>query len=90
MSRPAKVTINLDALSHNLSVIKERVKGSKVWSVVKADAYGHGLSCVWPALSHTDGFALIELDKAIMLREQGWVGPILYLKVFLSQKTFIY
>lgn len=86
MSRPTKVTINLDALSHNLSVIKERVKGSKVWSVVKADAYGHGLSCVWPALSHTDGFALIELDKAIMLREQGWVGPILLLEGFFKSE----
>lgn len=82
MSRPIKITINLDALSHNLSVIKEKVKGSKVWSVVKANAYGHGLSQVWPALSHTDGFALIELDKAIMLREQGWVGPILLLEGF--------
>lgn len=82
MSRPAKISINLDALSHNLSVIKSKAQGSKVWSVVKADAYGHGLSCVWPALSHTDGFALIELDKAIMLREQGWVGPILLLEGF--------
>lgn len=82
MSRPAKVTINLDALSHNLSLIKAKAKGSKVWSVVKANAYGHGLSCIWPALSHTDGFALIELDKAVMLREQGWVGPILLLEGF--------
>lgn len=82
MSRPTKITIDLNALTHNLSVIKEIAKKSKVWSVVKANAYGHGLSAVWPALSHTDGFALIELENAIMLREQRWLGPILLLEGF--------
>ncbi|OAT37551.1 alanine racemase [Proteus myxofaciens] len=82
MSRPAKVTLNLEALAHNLAVIKHKAKNSKIWSVVKADAYGHGLSRLWPTLSKTDGFALIELDNAIMLREEGWLGPILLLEGF--------
>jgi alanine racemase len=47
-----------------------------VWSVVKANAYGHGIDRIWSALSATDGFALLNLEEAILLRERGWKGPI--------------
>jgi alanine racemase len=50
--------------------------------VVKANAYGHGVARVWSALSAADGFALLNLEEAILLREQGWKGPILLLEGF--------
>ena len=48
---------------------------------MKANAYGHGIDRIWSALSATDGFALLNLEEAI-LRERGWKGPILLLEGF--------
>jgi alanine racemase len=50
--------------------------------VVKANAYGHGIDRIWRALEGTDGFALLNLEEAILLRERGWKGPILMLEGF--------
>ncbi len=50
--------------------------------MVKANAYGHGIDRIWSALSATDGFALLNLEEAILLRERGWKGPILLLEGF--------
>ena len=50
--------------------------------MVKANAYGHGVARVWSALSAADGFALLSTEEAILLREQGWKGPILLLEGF--------
>ena len=49
---------------------------------MKANAYGHGIDRIWSALSATDGFALLNLEEAILLRERGWKGPILLLEGF--------
>ncbi|VDZ62529.1 Alanine racemase, catabolic [Serratia odorifera] len=54
----------------------------KIWSVVKANAYGHGIDRVWQSLANTDGFALLDLAEAVMLRDAGWQGPILLLEGF--------
>ncbi|BET96984.1 catabolic alanine racemase DadX [Xenorhabdus taiwanensis] len=82
MPRPILATIHLDAFRHNLSVIRQIVGNSKIWSVVKADAYGHGLDRIWQSLMQTDGFALLDMNEAIYLREQGWQGPVLLLEGF--------
>jgi alanine racemase len=82
MARPVHASIDLHALRQNLSIIRRAAPQSRVWSVVKADAYGHGLERVWSALNTTDGFALLNLEHAIMLRERGWKGPILLLEGF--------
>ncbi|MWS30972.1 alanine racemase, partial [Escherichia coli] len=37
---------------------------------------------IWSALGATDGFALLNLEEAILLRERGWKGPILLLEGF--------
>lgn len=82
MPRPIAATINMAALASNLSVVRGCAPRSRVWSVVKANAYGHGLSGSWQALAQTDGFALLDLNEAIGLREQGWRGPLLLLEGF--------
>jgi len=82
MSRPIVATINQQALRHNLAVVRQAAPASRVWSVVKANAYGHGLARVWESLATTDGFALLNLEEAILLREQGWKKPILLLEGF--------
>ena len=82
MSRPIVATLDTSALRHNLAVVRQAAPRSHVWSVVKANAYGHGIARVWQSLSETDGFALLNLEEAIMLRESGWNKPILLLEGF--------
>jgi alanine racemase len=53
-------------------------------SVVKADGYGHGVLRVAQALQKAEGFALLELDAAIRLREAGFRQVILLLEGFFS------
>lgn len=82
MSRPVLAQLNLQALKDNLQIVRRAAPGARVWSVVKANAYGHGIDRIWSALSATDGFALLNLEEAILLRERGWKGPILLLEGF--------
>lgn len=85
MSRPVLATIDLAALRQNLAVARQAAAGSRLWSVVKANAYGHGIGRVWQSLLETDGFALLNLEEAILLREQGWKKPILLLEGFFHE-----
>jgi hypothetical protein len=68
MSRPILAQVNLTALRANLTRVRERAPGAQVLAVVKANAYGHGLARVLPALEAADGLALVELDAAIAPR----------------------
>lgn len=82
MPRPIVATIDLAALASNLNVIRTHAPQTCVWSVVKANGYGHGLLAVWQGAKQTDGFALLDLNEAVLLREKGWHGPILLLEGF--------
>jgi alanine racemase len=79
--RPIAATIDLDALRHNYAVARRHAPGTKLFAVVKANAYGHGLLHVAEALRHeADGFALLELDAAVRLREAGYTQRIALLE----------
>jgi len=80
MPRPIEALVHLDALAANLDVARRAAAGAKVWAVIKADAYGHGIANVFPALRRADGFALLDLAEAERVRELGWRGPILLLE----------
>ena len=82
MARPLVAQIDLEALAANVDRARVMAAGARVFAVVKADAYGHGLMRVLPALGAADGLALIELDKAVRLREAGEKRPILLLEGF--------
>ncbi len=83
MSRPISATIDHSALRHNDAVARRHACGAPIWTVVKADAYGHGLLRVARALGATaDGYALIELEGALALRHAGCRQPILMLEGF--------
>lgn len=85
MPRPVRADISLAALRHNLTLIRQQAGQAKIWSVVKANAYGHGIDNVLPGLQQSDGFALLDFSEAIRLRERGWNGPILLLEGFFEQ-----
>jgi alanine racemase len=80
--RPLFATIDSAALKHNLAVVRRRASRSRVLAVVKANAYGHGLMRTAAALSESDGFALLELDDAVRLREAGYQQRIVLLEGF--------
>jgi len=80
MSRPIEALVHRDALAANLEVARRAAAGARVWAVVKADAYGHGIANVFPALQRADGFALLDLAEAELVRTLGWRGPILLLE----------
>jgi alanine racemase len=83
MSRPIRARIDLSALRHNYLVARRHAGSAKVWAVVKANAYGHGLKCAVNALSElADGFALLDIGEAIALRDAGVRQPILLLEGF--------
>ncbi|HEY1089725.1 MAG TPA: alanine racemase, partial [Burkholderiaceae bacterium] len=80
MPRPIEALIHQPALAHNIRRARECAPDAKVWAVVKANAYGHGIRRVFDGLRSADGFALLDLDEAALLRELGWRGPILLLE----------
>jgi alanine racemase len=80
MPRPISARIHLDAIRHNLDFVKRTAAQSRVWAVIKANAYGHGIERIFPALADADGIALLDLDEAVRVRELGWTGPLLLLE----------
>jgi alanine racemase len=80
MPRPIEALIHTDALAHNLARARAAAPDARLWAVVKANAYGHGLERVYEPLRAADGFALLDLDEAMRLRGLGWRGPILLLE----------
>ena len=85
MSRPLYAQINLAAMRANLSHVREKAPGAQVLAVVKADAYGHGVIRVLPALDTADGLALLELNAAVGLRDRHYTRRILLLEGFFSE-----
>jgi len=80
MPRPILATIHTSSLRHNLQRARLAGGDAKVWSVVKANAYGHGIERAFDGLRAADGFALLDLAEAERLRSLGWRGPILLLE----------
>lgn len=80
MSRPARATIDLQALAHNLGIARQHAANAQLLAVIKADGYGHGMLRVAHVLNTADGFAVASIDEAIELREGGVSQPILLLE----------
>ena len=78
----AWIEINLDNLENNITQIKNIIPTqTKIMAVVKANAYGHGMTEISKKLNQvgvTD-FAVATLEEGIILREAGIKGNILIL-----------
>lgn len=79
--RPTRAEIDLDAIAHNLSVLRTVASRSAVFAVVKADAYGHGVVPVAERLQAegVDGFGVALAEEGLELRARGIERPILVL-----------
>jgi len=78
--RPIQAHINLNALENNLRAARRAAPSARIMAVIKADGYGHGLTRVAEALSAADGFALLDIQDAVRLREAGFNQAILLLE----------
>ncbi|ALM81993.1 alanine racemase [Bordetella sp. N] len=97
MPRPITATISVDALTHNLEVVRKHVHQAaasaaktqgrplappSIWAVIKANAYGHGIEQAVRGFWQAQGLALLDLNEAVRCREAGWGGPIMLLEGF--------
>ena len=72
--------INAAALTHNITYLKHQIGPAKLYAVIKANAYGHGMQEIAAILSTLDqvhGFAVARLDEAQQLRNSGIKHPIM-------------
>ena len=77
MPGPIHALIHLHALRHNLARLQQAAPDARVWAVLKARAYGHGIERAYAGLRAADGFAVLDLAEAQTLRELDWRGRIL-------------
>lgn len=76
----AYAQIDLDALRSNFELVRRRIAPTcKIMSVVKADAYGHGVIPVARTLRDSDYFAVACHREAMELRDAGIETPVLIL-----------
>lgn len=81
MSRPAKMLIDLKALTHNIAIAHKQSPNSRVIAVLKANAYGHGAIEVANAIDPSvDMFAVSSIEEALHLRNAGIEKTVLLLE----------
>jgi alanine racemase len=75
----AEAVIDLDAIAHNVRVLREHAGTAAVMAVVKADAYNHGAVAVarTALAAGARELGVTTLAEAIELREAGIEAPIL-------------
>lgn len=75
------VNINAAAAKHNAKTIRQLLKPkTRLWAVVKSNAYGHGLVQFSKLINPlADGFCVDSVVEGIRLRENGIKKPILVL-----------
>jgi len=82
MPRPIRATIVAGAFTHNLEIARRHAGASKIWAVLKANAYGHGTSRALKALGAADGYAVLDFIDALKIRSEGIDKPILMIEGF--------
>ncbi len=78
--RPTFAIIDLDAIAHNVRELRRITSpGAQLMTVIKADAYGHGLTEVAPTClgSGASRLGVAIPDEAFALRNSGIEAPIL-------------
>ena len=75
----AWVEVDLDAIRHNFCNLQQMAAPAQIISVVKSEAYGHGLEQVALTLAEagTWGFAVVSPDEVERLRALGLKHPII-------------
>ena len=74
-----EAVVDLDAIAHNVGVLREHAGPAAVMAVVKADGYGHGASAVARAAlaAGATELGVATIDEALALRRDGITAPVL-------------
>lgn len=100
MPRPILAKIAPAAIAHNLERARQataRVSDlapdaavcSRVWAVIKANGYGHGIERIFSGLQGADGLALLDLAEALRVRALGWKKPVLLLEGCFEPQDYV-
>ncbi|WP_461214670.1 alanine racemase [Lacticaseibacillus sp. GG6-2] len=82
--RPTKILVSEQAIAHNIQhALAQADPKTRLFAVVKADAYGHGLLRVAKvaAKAGASGFCVAVLEEALALRQAHFTQPILVLGI---------
>lgn len=92
MSQNSLLTIDLDAISNNVNILKSCLKPEvKLMAVVKADAYGHGAARVAAKIaSNVHGFAVNNLQEGVELRKNEIKNPVLVFEPPEAKTGYLY
>lgn len=83
-----RALIDLSALRHNVGIARSMAGDASIFAVVKADAYGHGINNVVPAIVNAvDGFAVATVEEGVRCREFAANSPIVVLSEFNSPEN---
>ncbi|ORB66899.1 alanine racemase [Mycolicibacterium tusciae] len=74
-----EAVIDLDAVAHNVGVLRDRAGAAQVMAVVKADGYGHGATQTGRAAlaAGASELGVATVEEAIRLRRDGITAPVL-------------
>src|SRR3990167_9488849 len=84
-TRPTWAEVSLSQLAENYRILRNHIGPERaIMAIVKADAYGHGLAEIAPALARlgVDWFGVTSADEGVELRQLGLRQPILLLTGF--------
>jgi alanine racemase len=75
----AEAVVDLDAVAHNVSVLKRAAGGAEVLAAVKADAYGHGAAVVAKTVLDAGAtwLGVVLVEEGVALRNAGIDAPVL-------------
>lgn len=76
---PAEAVVDLDAIAHNVRLLRERAGSAQVMAIVKADGYGHGATEVAAAAlaAGATELGVATVGEAVALRRDGVTAPVL-------------
>ena len=74
-----EAVVDLDAITHNVGVLRSHAGSSQVMAVVKADGYGHGATAVarTALAAGVAELGVATIDEALALRAGGILAPVL-------------
>ena len=82
MTPAAYAVLDLDAVRHNLSIVRSLAPEARIMAVIKANGYGHGMLRIAEALQEVDAFAVARVDEGVRLRKAGITNRIAVLEGF--------
>ncbi len=80
MTETAVALIRTAAIRHNLARVRAAAPGCRVMAVIKANAYGHGLTQVAKLLQGVDALAVARVAEGVRLRNAGVGGRVVVLE----------